>query len=1092
MKKYTYFTLHLLFTSPSLAQVLPSPAAMGTVREASVPVNLYTGIPQISVPLYTLPHHAGHAIPVHLSYHAGGHKVQDVAGPIGLAWTMHAGGMITRVVRGRPDDYLGILHPTTLQDYQDISEGVKDGAHDLYYFSLPGRSGMFIRKPASSGNTPEGSLVYEGFTFPKSNLKITYVEISRGRWIITDEQGNRYYFGNHEGTEAYDVTTSNKMENGEYTSANEQTYVSTWYLTKIDYYNSPHDVVLEYETGSEYEYEYFDNMLEIDWRKERIGATGNTKVVVDDHEITKANTKISVASRYLSKISSQKGEVRFKWSTGRRDILDRYLDEVSLHVKNSAEPIDAYSFSYTTLDSYTAPYDDQGPDHFYPYSTTNHPRANPSFYIDGKDKNRYRLQLDQIEKNGQHYRKFDYFGEGENQRNAFNETYNANNLPPRDAVSVDYLGYSNGDAWVFQFQEGFTPIHDLRFEHLNTSVGDQNVLIGGASRYPNASTFKANVLKRIYYPEAGYTEFEYEQHIHEENTLPIPGVRVSAIISHDGEDVENRVTYTYSDSHINGRGSPAMTFWENDGDIFISDDLTREDHALTIVHSHSTTQLFDVNGSYITYGTVVESREGYGKTAYTFFDQEDYPDETPDYDVVGIDIAIHNYNGPPYTPNTSLAYTRGMLKSKIDFIYEDGEYKKLSEQVVDYYSVEDFFPAFVWSNTRVYYLARYKELGFESRLWNNLTSWFRSPTPPREDAFIEGRYQVLYEPVLPKSILNRIYDKDHPAHYSETLTTFNYDGANELISTSMVQTNADGTQNKVETTAVVDIAPTSDPSPSTTEVKALWVMRKENRLGFPVETIRLFRESSLDRWTVLSSQYHEYEEAGSPATALPGKTFGLMLPNPVLETSFNKAALSGTSISKSADYEPLTSFDYTADQEISRAYDLMSDQTTDYEYDGESYIKTIKYDPLNDLNRKTDYTTKPLIGTETVTDMNSKSVTYEYDSRNRLHLIRDQDDNIVERYWYNYGAENNGSGAEIQVSGAHIINNTLTFSTINKSIYGEQMTEYHWYLDGMSKNGPSVSHSFSSPGIKTIQLRIINPEYEDPLQASLSIFVDPY
>ena len=155
MKKLlTLITIGLTFSV--YAQIPPSPGSMGVVREANAPVNLYTGIPQITVPLYTLPHHNGHSIPVFLSYHAGGHKVQDVAGPAGLGWTLHAGGQITRIVRGLPDN------GTISQNAQAISEGTSDGEYDIYYFSILGRTGRFIYSPTYD----------KGYTIPPSNLKI--------------------------------------------------------------------------------------------------------------------------------------------------------------------------------------------------------------------------------------------------------------------------------------------------------------------------------------------------------------------------------------------------------------------------------------------------------------------------------------------------------------------------------------------------------------------------------------------------------------------------------------------------------------------------------------------------------------------------------------------------------------------------------------------------------------------------------------------------------------------------------------------------------------------------------------------------------
>jgi len=50
----------------------------------------------------------------------------------------------------------------------------------------------------------------------------------------------------------------------------------------------------------------------------------------------------------------------------------------------------------------------------------------------------------------------------------------------------------------------------------------------------------------------------------------------------------------------------------------------------------------------------------------------------------------------------------------------------------------------------------------------------------------------------------------------------------------------------------------------------------------------------------------------------------------------------------------------------------------------------------------TTFTYEPLIGLVARTDEDGNSIYYEYDSLNRLSIIRDMDKNIVKHYEYNY------------------------------------------------------------------------------------------
>ena len=79
---------------------------------ATVGVDEYTGTAQVSIPLYALSSQST-AIPITVDYADGrGVPVQEYATQVGLGWQLNAGGSISRVVRGLPDEelngYLGI------------------------------------------------------------------------------------------------------------------------------------------------------------------------------------------------------------------------------------------------------------------------------------------------------------------------------------------------------------------------------------------------------------------------------------------------------------------------------------------------------------------------------------------------------------------------------------------------------------------------------------------------------------------------------------------------------------------------------------------------------------------------------------------------------------------------------------------------------------------------------------------------------------------------------------------------------------------------------------------------------------------------
>ena len=80
----------------------PPPTAYSLGKYGDIPVGLYTGVPDVTIPIYTLKNR-DIAVDVSLSYHGGGVKVDELASFVGLGWSLNAGGVITRTVKGLPE-----------------------------------------------------------------------------------------------------------------------------------------------------------------------------------------------------------------------------------------------------------------------------------------------------------------------------------------------------------------------------------------------------------------------------------------------------------------------------------------------------------------------------------------------------------------------------------------------------------------------------------------------------------------------------------------------------------------------------------------------------------------------------------------------------------------------------------------------------------------------------------------------------------------------------------------------------------------------------------------------------------------------------
>ncbi|SKA41225.1 hypothetical protein SAMN04488128_105370 [Chitinophaga eiseniae] len=240
-------------------KVIPSsPEASALGRYGEWPVSLHTGTANISVPFYTISLR-DLSLPVQLSYHASGIKVEDVASWVGTGWALEAGGMITRTVQGIPDDEMnGYMRTRTEldnfpkvfdarqpRDYKILSEASQTGATpydtepDWYFFNFAGKSGKFFIDK-------DGSMK----SMPASNLKVIHYpaffsgSLSERYWEILDDNGVTYFLGQDGAQEKTTYQDDDKMVR--------RSNINGWYLNKIVSPNKQDSIVFTYDDKSEF------------------------------------------------------------------------------------------------------------------------------------------------------------------------------------------------------------------------------------------------------------------------------------------------------------------------------------------------------------------------------------------------------------------------------------------------------------------------------------------------------------------------------------------------------------------------------------------------------------------------------------------------------------------------------------------------------------------------------------------------------------------------------------------------------------------------------------------------------------------------
>ncbi|MEO9484969.1 MAG: hypothetical protein ABJG47_16025 [Ekhidna sp.] len=435
--------------------LLPSPDVAQMNKFVDVPVSLYTGQMNLSVPIYEIK--MNHfAIPIALQYNSSGIKVDEPASWIGAGWTMTGEGAVSRNVNGLPDENLsvakGLFHNTRFFD-----------ANGIRVSDLSECGDDFLTAPQIPESVPDsiamGYLDFEPDVFylasPLGNLKFVFdhnrqmvpyedtdIEIEEHpfedlsnigtKWIIKTPNGVTMEFEALEAMRSQSGCTSN----GAYYVNSARILIgvkSAWKITKI--HNGIESVTFEYE----------DDSLAVD---RLYSETTDYGLYGSTTKSRSCQTEIKYHTKYLKKISTTSGVIVDFHSSGRADLAGRHK-----------------------LDSVTV---------------TQHGRFKKRMVLENDDSlTKLRLlSAFQVDENGQSL-----------PGHTFN--YYAGILPDINEKSQDYWGYNND-------RNNTTLIPDYKsgVYHFETS----------SDREPNLSGSQVGALRSVTYPTGGESVFTYELH----------------------------------------------------------------------------------------------------------------------------------------------------------------------------------------------------------------------------------------------------------------------------------------------------------------------------------------------------------------------------------------------------------------------------------------------------------------------------------------------------------------------------------------------------------------------------------------------------
>ncbi|HEY0056923.1 MAG TPA: RHS repeat domain-containing protein [Pedobacter sp.] len=573
-----------------------SPSSASMVKSISTEVNQYTGVPNIGADL-TILKARGFSIPISLSYNATGIKVQDVSSTVGLNWTISTNSLITRIVRGLPDEepgkgYFGSDMGIRINGVMDtatltaINKNLLDAEPDLFYYSISGSSGKFVfdkdKKPLM--------LQDNGLRILNSPFK---KELGIDGWILADLFGNQFHLGIDATSIESTVTTILGQTPAEHRV---QPYTSSWYLKIIITSNNLETINYHYEAGSEIKTVTYNKSLlygeestskfspgQWPFRKDRV----YNSTWFYDKKIWDSNIEDVISSpKYLSSITSSDQSAHFSYDlTSRMDLLNgRVLRNIEIK-NNLGDILKSFIFNQSMVKSKDLDRLDEIEVRNELYKNNDLPlqQCCPSMEIYEQTRNKinylranadiltvtdydnyissnfgstpttprslydqYRMKLDNvILRVGNSAPIFLYRFE-----------YNKQNIPPRYSKKMDHWGYINNNA----IKEHFTFGHEEEINDdftINRKYFDSGIL--QRSKTPNEKASQTGILNKIIYQTGGSKQFSFEQNNYFNNKTSINvlagGLRIARIVDVAGYNAPPLVTkFEYNDSQGNSTG----------------------------------------------------------------------------------------------------------------------------------------------------------------------------------------------------------------------------------------------------------------------------------------------------------------------------------------------------------------------------------------------------------------------------------------------------------------------------------------------------------------------------------------------------------